>query len=158
DPGEPGDGGHVHHVGDTAVAQSFFRRPHHLVGADGVDPVNVEEVVGAETVQVFMSAEQGGAGVVDENVETAELIQRGLHQCPAILIAADVRLHHQGFHAEGAAIVGHFLRPRLVTAVVDNHVAAVFGEQAGGGGADAGGRTGDQSDGVFYLHVELPSQ
>ena len=44
----------------------------------------------------------------------------------------------------------------LLVAAGDGNLRSFFGEEEGGGLADAGGATGDESDFVFQTHVFLP--
>ena len=104
---------------------------------------------GTRAVQILVGAEFGGAGVVDQHVQAAELRQGRFHQGLALGVVGHVRLLNQGADAERLAILGHGAGALFVTAVIDHYVAALLREQTGGGGADAGRRTGDQSHGVF---------
>ncbi len=109
----------------------------------------MQEVVLAQAIQVLVGAELGGAGVVDQHVQAAELRQGRFHQGLALGVVGHVRLLNQGADAERLAILGHGAGALFIAAVIDHYMAALFREQAGGGGTDAGGRTGDQSHGVF---------
>ena len=107
---------------------------------------------------VLVGLGEGGpahdAGVVDQDVETAELPHRGVHQRLRARGAGDVvRVGH------GRATAGDDGRNDLVgrvrvaagsfdgaAQVVDHHAGAALGQQQGVGPPDASPRTGDDGD------------
>src|SRR5215204_1931648 len=93
----------------------------------------------------------GGAGIVDENVEPAPG-RCGSRDLLAVLIARDVALHHHDFGAGAAAEVGGGFSFRLAVGIVDDDARAALGQNGGGGGPEARGRTGDYRAHTILRH------
>jgi hypothetical protein len=122
------------------------RRPDHLIGAHQVDGVDALEVVEVEGVQVPGIGELGGAGVVDEDVEAAPALERRAHQPTAVPVVRDIGAAEVGLGPRRRASRRRLLGLLLAARVVDDHVAALLGQQGRRGGTDAGGRAGDDRD------------
>src|SRR5688572_5579314 len=93
----------------------------------------------------------GGAGIIDQHVEAAPC-RRGSRDLPAILVARNVALHHHDFCAGAAAEVGGRFSFRLAIGIVDDDARATLGQNGGGGGSEARGRTGDNRAQTILRH------
>ena len=118
---------------------------------DGEEPV---ELVVGDVLQLFVEHDPG---VVDQDVEPAEVIEGGVEEGFDLLGIADVGLDGDGpapgFFDGGDGGVG------VVTAgtVVDDHACPGRGEGAGDGGPDAAGGAGDEGDFVLQAGHERGS-
>ena len=85
------------------------------------------------------------AGVGEEGVQTAELLQRGGHG--GLLV---VPLGHVAAHGQGGAVaqLGGQVVDLVLGARGQHHAPSVGGRGAGGGGADSAAGAGDQEDGA----------
>src|SRR5262249_22506978 len=97
--------------------------------------------LGADVVQALVGALDGG--VVDENVETAELLERALHQPPAMPRIGDVARYPYRPPARLLDPAGGLCGILVLLAVGDQHIGALAGEGDGDRTADAGIAAGD---------------
>ena len=81
----------------------------------------------------------GGAGIVDENVETAPRRRRG-GDLLAILVARDVALHDEHFGARLAAEIGGLFRFLLAVGIIDDDLRAALGQNGRGRGPQSRSR------------------
>ena len=75
-----------------------FAGPDHLVGTDHIDPVDCDEIVGAQKVQFRMVGKARGACIVDEDIDASPL-----RQCFGCHAATVGILCHVGLHKQGLA-------------------------------------------------------
>ena len=112
--------------------------------------------------EVLLSRDEGEAGVVDEDVDAAELGDGAIDHRLDLLGLGDVKIEGEGAAAEGADLFGDGgcaapgsvafgLREVFVRAGErgDDDVCAVFGEADGDGAADAAHAAGAGDDGDF---------
>src|ERR1051325_5245014 len=93
----------------------------------------------------------GGAGIVDQHVEAAPGCGRARNLL-AVLIARHVALHHHDFGAGAAAEIGGGFGFRLAVGIVDDDARAALGQNGGGRGPEARGRTGDNRAQTILRH------
>jgi hypothetical protein len=93
------------------------------------------------------------AGIADHDVESAELLDHGLHHPLGVGIAADVGLDGQSSAAHFLDLADHLRGFGVVAAVVDSDAAALPGQPEGNGRADAETAAGD--DGVLTFESEI---
>jgi hypothetical protein len=81
-------------MGDFVFPQGAFRGPGHLKRAHEVDRIDVHEILLVQTVELLVPAELGGAGVVDKNLQTPEMVDCCIRKLAAVGILGNVCLHH----------------------------------------------------------------
>ena len=99
-------------VDDGRIGRLFEmgrRGGRHLVGRGDVDREDPGEVVGFEAVQIVNVDELGDAGIVDQDVEPAPLIDRMGDQRAAGDGICDIGLEDERFRPAAPAIEGGFL-------------------------------------------------
>ena len=100
----------------------------------------------------FAAVERGvgieDAGVVEEDVEASEGAHGFIDGAAAFGGFANVGAQEDGLSAVVQDLLGYGMAALLVAAG-DGDPGAFFGKQDGGGFADAGGASGDESDFVF---------
>ena len=89
----------------------------------------------------------GQAGVIDQNIDAAEIGQHGRGQCRRAVVVGQVGRHPGGL--EGAQIVG--------APCADRQLRALGRQHPGDANADAGAGPGDQGDFVVKLKVHRPA-
>lgn len=142
--------GHAPHVDHTSVAARSHARcqPGHQV--EGGADVAGDERIESGGVQVRGLAEPGESAVVDQDIHVTGLVGE----------AIDFRQVVQGRRDEPCApavpldLLDGRGSPGRVTAV-DDHEVTVLGQPHSGSPADAGGRSGHQSDLRMNVQVEM---
>ncbi|MDX6685138.1 MAG: hypothetical protein QOF86_1266 [Baekduia sp.] len=139
-------GGEAQHARDVddAAARLHDRRGGlgHPVGAVEVDVDDAAELLG----RLARGGDRGAhAGVVDEDVDAAQLADRGLDQRAGVLGLADV-----GGDGDRPAARGLHQRLRVLEAVgaagAQRYVGSRLGQRLGERDTQAGGRAGDDGD------------
>lgn len=102
-------------------------------GADHAEDVDVEDVAPFLVGVGLHGAPGPDAGVVDQDVEAAQVVDGRGH-----------RRAHGGVVGDVGAVSGERLVDRRRVEVEDGHHGATVREQVGGGPADAGGAAGHQ--------------
>ncbi|MNM95601.1 hypothetical protein D3C81_1080530 [compost metagenome] len=92
----------------------------------------------------------GVAGVVDDDVDAAKGVDRGLHQALGEILGGDAADAGHGFAAGRADFRDHALS-RLGIQIVDHHSGAIGGQLQGHAAADA--TTGAGHDGGFSCQL-----
>jgi hypothetical protein len=112
--------------------------------AEDAEQVDLHQPSPAVVVELRGGNEPGDAGVGDDDVEAAQLVDRGAQQPPHVLRLRDVRLDRDRLSALRADLVEHRLHVVRVSAVpAQRDLGSGRGEHPRGGGADPGGRARD---------------
>src|SRR5690606_33820079 len=113
--------------------------------------VEVERLLEVRRVGVHQRVRDRPADVVHDDVEPAELVDRGVGQAGGRVEVAEVGLDDVRPPAGGGDPVGHLRELRGVPGG-DHHVRTGLGEGDRAGGADAAARPGDHGD--LAVHLE----
>lgn len=159
--GEVGDGGFGHavdglrgegdeaslgtHVDDDALFPGDHDAGGGLAGEESAFEIYGESIVKIFFADIFGGIFRGDAGVVDENIQAAELFDGVVDGFEDLIHAADVHLQRENFAAEladfrGEAGVG------VQIAEAEGDVRAGVRESEGDGATKAAGGAGDQGD------------
>ncbi len=153
-------GGLVHDAQPTPEARDIDDRSRALLehsrqqGLDDadrrqqIDPQGFLEVARAEAANL---ADLRNGGVVDDHVQPAEVLHRGLHQCLDLCIVGHVAAPGQG--ALGRQRGGHAVQQVFVQ-VAQDHVGAFGSKALGHAAADARCRPGDD-DGLVAKSMQV---
>src|SRR5205085_1690741 len=90
-------------------------------------------------------------GIVDQDVELAQLVDGALRRLFAELLVGDVALDHDAASAFVFDVALRLFGVAVGVEVDDGHVRALAGEEHGHGAADAGVAAGDERDHVLEL-------
>jgi hypothetical protein len=107
----------------AASSNSGRAAPDHLERPDGIDAVDALEIFRRQLVQQAVLDVLGGAGVVDQGVETAPGGGRG-GDPPAIVVARNITLNHDDIRARGSALIGRPLGLGLAGSIIDDQPRA----------------------------------
>ena len=147
------EGGDARDHDDVAALLLLHARDHQLaeeVGAQRVDADHTLELGGVGVLDALAAARD--AGVVDQDVDVAEVARDRLHHAGVGFVVVD----RAGVGARAAAQGldgGHGLaRGILVLAIVDGDVGAVLRERDRDGAADAAAAAGHQGDSSRERH------
>src|ERR1700730_1039494 len=91
-------------------------------------------------------AHAGSARVVDENVDTAELVDGALNHAHDLLFLFDVCRHRHATSSRRIVYCRSRFSQFFGCAASDDNVGTVMCKEPCGGGADAGSATGDDGD------------
>ena len=144
-----GDGGDVHQVGD--VARPLLRGGQQ-VGKRGVrhrqgaPDVHLEHPVPLLDRRVDDRAEQHHPGVVDHDVEPAELVDGSCDRGGGLVAVGDVSLDRHDPYRQAVQLVRQLVEP-IRPARDHGDIGAQLGQPGRGGPADPAGGARDQSDG-----------
>ncbi len=134
-------------VDDRAAAGGLHRFDRRLHAEEGAGQVDVDDLLPLRHVERADLAERHDAGVVDQNVELAELVDRGRDRGLPLVGLRDVEVDVAcGF----TDLVGQCLA-LLVEDVADHHLGALGNECPGMCGAHAPGAAADQCN--FSVHA-----
>ena len=131
---------------DAAIAggEGFARGAGHLEGALEVDGEDAIPVFIGDGIEIREINKARGAGVVDENVQPIEHLQRLLNHRAAGGILSHIALDNYGLGAGFAALGGNGLGAVGGLVVVDGDAAASLGELESSGGTDTAGCAGNE--------------
>ena len=138
-------GGHRTGGDDVAVLLRHEMRQGGLAGHHHRAAVEVDHL--AEQVVVDLLRRRPAhqpAGVVDEDVEPVQRIDRFVHQAGHRLAVGHVGTDGKGDAAGRGDLLHHLVGGGTAGVVVHGNAGAAFGEPLGDGGTDAGGCTGHQ--------------
>src|SRR6185312_530451 len=144
---------------DRAVALFLHLRHHgadHLIGADDIDSVNLEEIGPVQRLEIARLGGLGLAGAVDERVDPAPALDRGGGHGAASLVVGDVGLVQEHIDAATAAGGGGLLGLGAALRIVDHDAAPSRRQQLRALGADASGGARDDGDAVLDVHASTP--
>jgi len=102
-----------------------------------------------------MTAAVRWAGVVDEDIEPAKLVECGTDESPTVGVHGDIGLDGNGAAAQRLDLRDGLLSLIAGAAVVDDDLAAPGGELLRGGSSHPRSTAGDDRDFSCYLHVLL---
>src|SRR6185369_7699630 len=127
-------------------------RARHLEQAAHVDGEYAVPFLERQRLEILRLPRRGGAGVVDQHVEPAELVLHLLEHRAHAGFVGDVALEDQGVDAELVRLGRGLARRLLARAVVDGDVVARARQGEHGAFSDAGGGAGDE--GGFFGRQE----
>ena len=99
-----------------------------------------------------MGYEGGGARIVDQNIQAAELGYRPLHQPLTVSHLTDIPLHRHSTATGHPSLCNDCLSTGSGCAVIDHHIHTHPSTAQGTGGANAGTSTGNQHGLAGRLH------
>ncbi len=143
-------------VDDLAGSFGLKEMPDHLLcGEEDTFEVDVED-----TVVIFFGhfpKRRVGfdTGVVDEDIEPAEMLDGCGDELPYVSRVRKIRLDHEATTARCFDGAQRFLRSTGGTVVVDDYIRALLGETFGDCAADALAAAGDESDFACESHMCL---
>ena len=161
-PGDAaGDRADVDDVGDPARVLFGGLQQVRQGGAGGVEQalhVDGDHAVPLLRVRVGDGAQEHQASIVDQDVQSPELLGGLLDGCLGLGAVGDVRFDGQRRAARVLDAGGEGLKA-VAAAGHKRDAGAVLGEPAGGGGADTAARAGDERGGAgqFRCHGCCPS-
>ena len=152
------------HRADVDDAGAFTEVFHgSLRGEQETEDVHVEDLVVVLFGEGIDGEELLDAGVVDEDVEVAEVLDGCVDEALSLSGLRDIATDGDGFATGGCDGGDHIVRTSLAGGVVDDDGGALRGERFGDGGSDTLGCAGDDCDFTcelahIYIPLSLPSR
>ena len=150
--GLTGNAGCHHHTPPSGLFQQGYRCAGHVKGAHEIDTQCLQPDILGQTFQIIVGYEGGGARIVDQNIQAAELGYRPLHQPLAVSHLTDIPLHSHSTATNRSSLCNNSLSTGPGRSVIDHHIHTHLGTAQGTGGANAGTGTGNQHGLAGRLH------